>query len=71
MPRPATTPAQRFAAVEAAYAQLGALIDAQRSAIRKHGAESVAARSAAEAVEVHGATIHRQSRLLAGKSKGG
>jgi hypothetical protein len=30
-----------------------------------------ASRRAWEAVEVHGATIHRQSRLLAGKSKGG
>ncbi len=29
------------------------------------------ARAAWAAVEVHGAAIHRQSRLLAGKSKGG
>jgi hypothetical protein len=57
------TRAQRAAEVEAAAT---ALRDALAAALASPDDESLWS-----VVETHGAVIHRQSRLLAGKSKGG
>jgi hypothetical protein len=67
MPRPKLAPAERIASVVYALDSLPTLV-ARASALPQGTPEAL---RAWEAVEVHGATIHRQSRLLAGKSKGG
>lgn len=71
MPRPVTTPAQRAANVAVAVANVERLAIDATAALAAYGPADPRTIKAWEAVEVHGATIHRQSRLLAGKSKGG
>lgn len=71
MPRPATTPGMRHANIGVAVGTLPALVHAAITAHLNYGPNDVRTLRAWEAVEVHGATIHRQARLLAGKSKGG
>lgn len=67
MPRPSKTAAQRASDVIDATNKLSALV--AHAAIQIHG--SPQAHAAWDAVEQHGAIIHRQSRILAGKSRGG
>ena len=67
MPRPAKTAAQRAADVKAAADALPAALAAAMAAT----GDADATRAAWDRVEVLGATIHRQSRILAGKSRGG
>lgn len=62
MPRPAMTPAMRAQKVSAAIV---ALPDAISVAVKSGSVTDW------ERVEELGAIVHRQSRLLAGKSKGG
>lgn len=71
MARPAKTPAQRAADVAASADALPALIARATAIMAEHGPTDPRTLRAWEAVEVNGATVHRQSRLLAGKSKGG
>lgn len=71
MARPAQTPSNRAAAVTAATKELGPLVTAAVYALNNYGASDPRTIAAWEAVEKHGATVHRQARLLAGKSKGG
>jgi hypothetical protein len=71
MPRKSKTPAARAADVRAAHGKLRVLIAHAEDAAERHGWDSPEAHNAWAAVEEHGATIHRQSRLLAGKSRGG
>lgn len=71
MPRPVMTPTARFVAVKIAADALPDALLAADLAMSAHGANDPRTRRAWELVELHGATIHRQSRLLAGKSKGG
>jgi hypothetical protein len=71
MPRKPLTPTERAFKVQQAANALASAIQAAYAAM---GDPNVSAQERAElweAVEEHGATIHRQSRLLAGKSKGG
>lgn len=67
MARRAVTPSERIANIKIAAAALDNLIT--RAVALPQGTPEAFA--AWDAVEVHGATIHRQSRLLAGKAKGG
>lgn len=55
----------------AAVEQLPELLRAALTAEQNGGPDDPATLAAWEAVEKAGATVHRQSRLLAGKSKGG
>jgi hypothetical protein len=71
MPRPAKSPVSRFADVKIALDKLPALLLAAAAAVDAHGYDSPQARAAFDAVEIEGATVHRQSRILAGKSRGG
>lgn len=71
MARPATTPAQRAASVNTAADALPQTIARAVRVSMEHGWSHPDALAAWAVVETHGATIHRQSRLLAGKSKGG
>lgn len=71
MARTPLTAAQRAANVAVAIASLPRLSADAIAAQATHGANSPQARTAWEAVETAGAIVHRQSRLLAGKSKGG
>lgn len=71
MARPITTPAQRASNVALASTKVEALTKAAIVALSTYGASDARTRAAWDAVEVQGAIIHRQSRLLAGKSKGG
>lgn len=71
MARPAMTPTARFVAVKIAADALPVALLAAAQALDAYGATDARTLRAWELVEVHGATIHRQSRLLAGKSKGG
>lgn len=75
---PATTtqkrglaPADRAASIVGAATGINALITSAIVTAENHGWDSEQAHAAWEAVEKQGATIHRQSRLLAGKSRGG
>jgi hypothetical protein len=65
------TPTARFAAIKIAADALPDALLAAAAAMDAHGPTDPRTLRAWELVEVHGATIHRQSRLLAGKSKGG
>ena len=65
------TPESRGALVRNASANLGLFITEAESASRLYGSTAPEALSAWEKVETAGATIHRQARLLAGKSRGG
>lgn len=71
MPRPAKTPQSRRLDVLTAINALDKAFAAAQHASDQHGYDSPQARAAWDAVEVHGATVHRQSRILAGKSRGG
>lgn len=71
MPRPTMTRADRARNVSTAASDIGALIERAKNIEAQNGPTDSAALRAWEAVEVAGATIHRQSRLLAGKSRGG
>lgn len=70
MPRPAKSPQSRAADVRAAAAALSAALAAVAAA-ESNGSDPIAVQRCWDAVEVIGATIHRQSRILAGKSRGG
>lgn len=71
MPRPALTPTQRAEQVRKASDALAPALTAALAAQSDPNVSAAEQRELWEAVETHGATIHRQSRLLAGKSKGG
>lgn len=71
MARPVTTPAQRAANVALASTKVEALTKTAIAALAQHGPADARTHAAWDAVEAQGAVIHRQSRLLAGKSKGG
>lgn len=71
MPRPALTPADRARNVAAAADALAPALIAATAAMSDPDASPAERIALWEIVEAHGATIHRQSRLLAGKSKGG
>lgn len=71
MARSATTPQTRTVKVLDAAAKLQAAIDDAIDVTRHCGHGSPQAFAAWAAVEDIGATIHRQSRILAGKSRGG
>jgi len=65
------SPTQRADSVRAATIGLADLVAHATTLLLERGADDHLTQTAWEAVEKHGATIHRQSRLLAGKSKGG
>lgn len=71
MPRTPMSPTQRFASVKIAADALPDALMAAAKAMDDYGAYDARTLKAWETVEIHGATIHRQSRLLAGKSRGG
>lgn len=71
MARPIVSRAVRARNIMTAYQALEFLIRAAEGTEKQYGESHPATLRAWESVEVHGATIHRQSRLLAGKSKGG
>lgn len=71
MARIALTPVQRANNVRAAVDSLAALTFAAVKCLTEFGPADSRTLSAWEAVELQGAVVHRQSRLLAGKSKGG
>ena len=70
MARPAKSPASRAADVRAAADVLSAALAAVAAA-ESNGSDPIAVQRAWEAVELVGATIHRQARILAGKTRGG
>lgn len=65
------TPEQRAEKVRAAIAELAESIASAVESLKTNGASHPTTLSAWESVEKAGAVVHRQSRLLAGKSKGG
>lgn len=69
--RKGKTPHQRSVDVADAVHALGAATDHAVAVMAREGADSTASREAWDAVERLGAIVHRQSRLLAGKSRGG
>lgn len=71
MARPSLSPTERFASVKVAYDALPVALTAAATALDDYGPDDPRTLRAWEVVETHGATIHRQSRLLAGKSRGG
>lgn len=71
MPRPTLTPADRAKSVSAAANALPMAVLAAVDAMAVYGPSDARTLAAWDTVEVYGATVHRQSRLLAGKSKGG
>ena len=71
MARTAKTPVARAADVQAAILELPEAFERAAKALREYGPTDQRTLKAWEAVEIHGATVHRQSRLLAGKSRGG
>ena len=71
MARMALDPSARAAKVLEAHAALGALLQLAQDTTAQHGPTDARTHAAWTHVEEHGATIHRQARLLAGKSKGG
>jgi hypothetical protein len=71
MARLTKTPLQRAIDVDRAVAELPALVARALDVSGTEGYESPAAKRAWESVEIHGATIHRQARRLAGKSRAG
>lgn len=71
MARTAKTPISRALDVAASIDVLPALIKRALNASETHGWNDPRALAAWESVETHGATVHRQARLLAGKSRGG
>jgi len=71
MARTPMTEAQRIAKVRAAVDALAIAVRAAEASYTNPDDSVEDRRELWEAVEIHGATVHRQSRLLAGKSKGG
>ena len=71
MARPATPRSTRVQNVAIAASNIVAQIERAIALEAQYGPTNAQAVAAWELVEVNGATIHRQSRLLAGKSKGG
>lgn len=65
------TPANRATQVGSAIGALPAAYAAANNTLAQHGASDPRTLEAFARVETLGATVHRQSRLLAGKSKGG
>lgn len=65
------TPEERAQRVVAAITELADSIAAAVESLRTNGPSHPATITAWEGVEKAGATVHRQSRLLAGKSRGG
>lgn len=71
MPRPATTRAQRVENVQKAATAYPEAMAAAIKAEADHGPTDPRTLTAWDKAEQYGAILHRQSRLLAGKSKGG
>lgn len=71
MPRPSLTRGDRADNVRASVDALPDALRAALAAEAQHGPNDPRTLRAWEIVETHGATVHRQSRLLAGKSRGG
>lgn len=71
MARPAKSLASRQSDVQAAAASLPIALTAAIAAASDPSNTPADVQSLWEAVENIGATIHRQSRILAGKSRGG
>jgi hypothetical protein len=71
VPRPSLTPKDRANNVAASVATLPDLFRVAYQNLRDFGPSDARTLAAWEAVETEGATVHRQARLLAGKSKGG
>jgi hypothetical protein len=71
MARPATTPQQRANNMKDAIDALPGAFYRATVAHREYGATDARTLAAWSVVEIHGATVHRNGRLLAGKSKGG
>lgn len=71
MPRPSKSPLDRAIDIDRAAGDLPALIGRALDVSARDGYDSPEARRAWESVEVNGATVHRQARILAGKSRGG
>lgn len=71
MGRSALTPATRSQNVNVAAADLPAALKRAMHQSDTFGHGSPEALKAWEVVETLGATVHRQSRILAGKSRGG
>ena len=71
MPRTPLTRSDRARAVRLAVTELPGAILAAQDAETAYGPTDPRTLRAWELVETHGATVHRQGRLLAGKSKGG
>lgn len=67
---PAMNRSARIAKVEEALAALPAAI-AEAKNVEHLSSNEADAHAAWEVVEMLGATVHRQSRILAGKSRGG
>lgn len=65
------TPEQRAEKVRLAILELADSIEHAVNMLSEHGPDWHLTLAAWERVERAGATVHRQSRLLAGKSKGG
>jgi hypothetical protein len=71
MARPTFTPERRASKVTDAAAKLAPALTAALAAMADPAATADERLAAWESVEIHGATIHRQARILAGKSRGG
>lgn len=71
MPRPSLTDADRIAKIARANAALGPALEAARASTSDPNVSADERKALWAVVEEHGATIHRQSRILAGKSRGG
>jgi hypothetical protein len=68
---PAKTNTQRAADVKTAAAEMRKALTTALASMADADATEAERHALWAEVERHGATIHRQSRLLAGKSKGG
>lgn len=71
MARIPLTPAQRAGQVAVAASNLESEVKNALTMLGTYGPTDARSIAAWETVEQHGAIVHRQSRLLAGKSKGG
>jgi hypothetical protein len=71
MPRTAKTPASRADDVIGAQLALTTLVPVAMRETAAHGFDSPQSRAAWAEVENAGAAVHRQARILAGKSRGG
>lgn len=71
MARSALSPTDRIAKVQASYDALAHALSVASAAQTDPDVSDVERFALWAVVEEHGATVHRQSRLLAGKSRGG